>query len=56
MFGGYKLGSLFSQSEYKIQVRVEENYFNQTDQFGYDDEFYIAGGISSYDGNSGGDI
>ena len=52
LFAGYKLGSLFSQSEYKIQVRYEENYFNQTEQFGYEDEFYIAGGISSYDGSS----
>ena len=52
LFAGLKFIQLVQQSEYKIQVRTIENYFNHTDEFGYDDEFYVAGGVTAYDGSS----
>ena len=51
-YAGYKLDKMVSFSDYKIQTRDFEDYFDSDEKWGHNDEFALAAGVSAYDGSS----
>ena len=49
----YKLESLLTFTDYKIQRHDQDYYFDMTDKFGFEkNDFYFSGGVTDYDGTS----
>ena len=52
-FSAYKILSLVSYDEYKVQVREKENFYEASDHFGpTTSEFYVAAALTAFDGDS----
>ena len=49
LYAAYKLLTLLSYQDYKIQERQQLMYFDATDAFGSEDSFALAIGIIAYD-------
>ena len=50
-YAGTRVETLLNKSNYKIQQRHLENYFNYTDTFSIDDDFMVGAAVTAYDGN-----
>ena len=49
-YSAYKLNTMFSFADYKIQQQELERYYNHTEAWGKNDSFAIAAAITAYDG------
>ena len=45
-FAGYKFSVLVQSSDYKVQMRLEEGFYEDSDPFGIEDDFMIAAAIT----------
>ena len=52
VYGVYKMTNLVTYSDYAIQMHTKEHFFNDTDAFGSEQEFWLAGGVTAWDGSS----
>ena len=51
-YSAYKIISLGTLEEYKVQVRTKDNFYDVDDMFGsIESDFFVAAGLSSYDGD-----
>lgn len=51
-FAGFKMSALVNFDEYKVQLRLLSNYYNETEALGKANGFMIAASLTSYDGSA----
>ena len=52
-FSAYKILSLVSHDEYKVQIREQANFYDPTDHFGAtSSEFYVGAALTAFDSNT----
>ena len=49
---GYKLDTMISLADYKVQVHDLEEYYDSVAQFGTNDGFQVAAAVTKYDGST----
>ena len=52
LYSAYKCIALFSIADFKVQTLEQVNNYSETDVFGANDEFVVAGAVTSWDGSS----
>ena len=52
MYAGYKMSTLVTFADYKVQVRDQDDYYAVTDDFGLANEFTVAATDTAFNGNS----
>ena len=50
-YASWKLLTMFSRLDYKVQVHDQENFYSYTQEFSVQDGFMIAAAVTAYDGN-----
>ena len=51
-YAGWKLLTMFSFEDYKVQVNEQTNFYSYKDTFGIEDGFNFAAALTAYDGSS----
>ena len=51
-YAGWKLVTMFSQEDYKVQVNEQTNFYDYKQTFGIEDGFNFAAALTAYDGSS----
>ena len=52
LYAGYKMATLVTFADYKVQVRDQEDYYRVIDDFGLANQFSLAAAVTAFDGNS----